>query len=305
MKKSSPIFFLFLICSTLQAYDDPITDLLKQEWLGSTNAAIALVADENIGAGKYYVGYDGGPPSTISMYQFPYTHHFPTIDKHLNFFATASYAYAKMNIIPEADFMTEMHMLKLGGGIRYEHDPLKYVQLKYALIYSSSHNSVNKNSPYYNYETKPFFDYVTDHSQYTWTNEYAVQIKYGVMYHAFIPYINLEYNQYDSRSNVSLSSLASINSDTELFHTTVGCFTPTLAEIYEHEVTLEGYIGRNFFHGDMQHIIPGDYYDTYGVTLHLPMESESLYEGFEITSEWTNGDQFYGYNAGIGFNTKF
>jgi hypothetical protein len=272
-------------------------------YFSALSAAIALTSDEDFAAGQFFFDAEEDQKNgeTWSLIELPLTYQFEPFAKGFNAYAHTSFNRFYSNMSEPGEITKlKANLVKVGGGLRYTQSPLSYIEAGYNLIYTWV--NLTDSDPARQAE----FNNITKGSNSTWSNEFIIHGKYGAEIEGFIPYADIKFSAYNTTQQ--LKNDFDVDTSAQLFDTALGLFSPTLAHLYAHDMIMEGYVERTYFYGDVKQILEGNHFNVYGLALHFPYESvafNGLYDGFEITSTWTEGDNFHGYSFGIGFNAPF
>jgi len=274
------------------------------------NSMVALVSDDFLSAGQYKVN-DGDAELTI--YHIPLKHHFKPFYNKFNFFINGSFGYATIeedqhiapSLAPDT-YEARIKMYKGGVGLRYEAYKNLYLDAGYSLIYTKYNPNYSYNTPASIAIIKPLFDSVVNKKQTNWTSELSLSLRYEQEIAGFLPYILAEYKWYHTRSDLELDNEHKATSQDSILRTRLGSFTPSLFELNQKELKLNAFLGRNYFYGDLVSVMRTDYYDSYGGGVYISFkDKEAWLKKLGLIAEWTDGENFDGFNIGLDINFNF
>ena len=297
-------FLLFLSAPALLV----ATDNIEQRNARIVNSVIALLSDDFMSAGSYEIN-DGG--ANLDIYHLPGRHQFKPFYKDFNIYVNGSLGYAKLTE-DEPIFLGEVpdkyeartKIVKGGFGLRYKPNEDFQLSLGYALIYAHYKPTYSYNSALSRYFVRPIVDDSLNANQKSWTNEFVISTKYEHEVKGFVPFVQFEYKWYHTRSELESSDAPKTTSDDSLLRTRIGTFTPTLFQVDNHNVKINAFAGRTYFYGDLVDIAKSDYYDTYGGGIYIDFK-DGFFEQLGIISEWTDGENFDGFNVGLDISFNF
>jgi len=260
-----------------------------------TNSIVALVSDDFASSGKYTIS--GG--TELKIHHLPISYDFKPFYKDLNFYVNGSVGYAE---IKEGDstysYDGKLQIYKIGAGARYKPNDEFYIAAGYSLIYSIYNPTASG-------LIDATYDEIFSQRQENWTDEYIVKTKYQHDINDFYPYVELEYEWYNTRAYLG-SDDTKIKAEDSVFRSKLGIVSPVLFDIYSNGVKLNTFAGKTYFYGDMIEITKANNYYIYGFSLDTDIkDKDSIFKKVGIVSEWTDGENFQGYNIGLVFELQF
>jgi len=292
---------LFLIY-LLPLFSDEIREEFKKSFGANVNTMIALSSDDYIGSGKYKLLND----ETLEVYHLPLKYNFDPIYKDLNIYINGTLARGKVE--DPVGYEIDLDIYKLGFGLRYKPQEHFYFSMGYALIYSVYTSTFD----YTKLIGTPFHDIFKKHddllntTQHNWTSEFVIASQYEYEIYKFLPYIFGEYKFYDTRTDLKLDHTYKISAQDSIMRIKVGSYSPSLFKIQNNDLKLEAFFGKTYYDGDMAEVINTTVYDVYGAGVHIFFkDKDSYFESLGIISEWTESENFNGYNIGLSMKFKF
>ena len=316
----------FLLPLSLQA--DALTDDLRDSSLANVNALIILTTQDMLTSGKYTFS-DGG---TIKIYNIPTYYHFNPFVNNFNFFVNGSLGYSVLNnkidfqadipdprYRPADDIEYETIAVRLGGGVRYVSSIDIYALVGFDYIYSSIKNSYDYNSPGSQEDLRPIFEAAfANQKSHAYTYELFWKIGYAPSWAEWKPYVELQVNYFDTKSDLSTSELLSFRSTSGGSRLKVGFETPQFINVGKTGLSLEFYISGNAFIGDVKETLGFDGYGSSAALMHLYFHkgfygevddmlyhAPSLLDRIDLMVESVEGNGISGYNIGLSAGFDF
>ena len=296
------IWIIIVLFISSLTFADTLRDEFKQAYATNVNAMIALSSDDHMGAGRYKLSDN----ETLKIYHLPLKYNFNPIYKDLNIYVNGTISRGEVD--DPLGFRTSLNMYKLGFGLRYKPQEHFYFSMGYSLIYSVYKSTVN----YSKFVGTIFYDKLKENddllnsSQHNWTSEFIISSQYEYEIYEFLPYIFGEYKFYDTRTDLKLDHTYKVSAQDSIMRFKVGSYSPSILKIKDNDIKLEGFYGRTYYDGDMAESIDTKVYDVYGFGLHLfSTNKESMFKSVGIISEWTDSENFNGYNIGLTMDINF
>jgi hypothetical protein len=263
---------------------------------------IALSSDDYMGAGRYKLSDE----ETLKVYHLPIKYQLIPIYKDFNIYINSTVSRAEID--DPLGYRVSLNMFKLGFGFRYKPQEHFYISVGYSLIYSVFKSTFNYskivNTPYY--DVFKANDDLLNSRQENWTSEYIIATQYEYEIYEFLPYIFGEYKFYSTDTNLKLDTTYDVNSQDSISRLKIGSYSPSILKIYNNDVKLEGFYGKVYYDGEMAHAVDTSVYDIYGFGVHLFLKNkESIFKSIGIISEWTESENFNGYNIGLSMRINF
>ncbi len=294
MKFIKSLLLFFLLMPVMTSAKSSYTQVEKRSVM-ITNSIVALVSDDFASSGRYTIS--GG--AELKINHLPVSYDFKAFYKDLNFYINGAIGFAELKEDTSySSYDAKMQIYKIGGGVRYKPNDDFYIAVGYSLI----HSIYDPNASGF---TDDKLNEIFSQRQENWTDEYIIKIKYQHNVFGFYPYAKFEYEWYNTRSYLG-SDDTKVKSEDSAFRTKLGIVSPTIFNIYSNEVKLNTFAGKTYFYGDIVVITDEKDYNTYGFSLDSYInDKDSLFKKVGIVSEWTDGNNFQGYNIGLTFELQF
>ena len=306
------LFFLFTIALYLHAQSDE-ENIAKKAYQANINTLMVFTAQEGLNSGHYqFTNID----LQMDIYHLPFTHHFDSNYENINFFVMGNVGYSRTMLDnsfhstphEEHDILTYENHLRtytggLGMGVRYRNDYGINILTGIELIYSLTGVKVRDPDDDLGDAIKDFFDGNYNDNL---TYKILAQLEYRKKYKGFEPYALLSYKLYETKADFSFDDLTSFTTQTSVLSFGLGVETPQLYTFNQMYLTLEGYLYKHYFGGDIIEVVQFDTYHSFGAVAYWYTPKKfSWAKRFYLEVSKVNSSGLEGHNISIGFTVDF
>lgn len=260
---------------------DDAHEKMKSAYHSGTNALMIFTSQDIVSGGSYTFE----DKNDLTLYSFPYTHHFENDSSWHNYFLKlgAGYSSYKENIfiaetLPDDRLKVKTYALRIGAGVQFKTEYDVDFVFSASLVYSHVNGDYNYGSSESQEVLKPLIDDIVNSSNDNYTYEVTSGVAYRTQIKDYKPYIEAELSYFDTKSSVDLSEhLVDFDSQSSYVKLKGGAISPVLFHTFKSPTKVEAYLEQMFLHGEMVNIFNVDSYTIIGTTFHIDISNENDY----------------------------
>lgn len=326
MKKISVLlitFCLLLPCLMARAEDYTIyvdIDELSREansyYKVSSASFAAFTSQTSIAQGSFTAKYDDMPDAHFDVFKLPIPYYFNR-ESNIQPFIKLTYGYSRLThkYYLESPFIedfgkqeklkTQTHSIGLTTGIRWKYKDGFFIEPSIGTSYSHIHRKITSNTRIYQeiLESYPslfsdIFDTTVELYSITPTLKHQMEYPFGIGNIGFDVHLIYQYTS----SFRSKSSYADFSSHSRMMYAMLNYEMPTPWSIFEKPLSVEPFIARTYFFGDIKEGMEMNYLDEYGLNFIVDVgDIKNLFSRISIGGSYMKGRDFYGWKIGMTF----
>lgn len=270
MQKHSSLLLALLIPLSLQAQD--LESKLGEElFKANINTLLIFTSQDGLNTGRYHFKKVN---TKMDVAHLPFLYHFHS-NTHYNWFILGNVGYSRVYLndtrkdpstkrVLTSENNVQTYTAGIGGGLRYKYTKELSVLGGVELIYSRAGVSVKPKKPLGEAIEGIFESNYNDNLTY----KFMLRAEYEKRWREYRPYLKIDLDTYDTKSDFTFKSLSKIHSQSSLVAASLGVESPKIYKQAEKYLTLEAYYHYNYLFGSIKDIVKFDTYSTLGSVLY-------------------------------------
>lgn len=281
---------------------------IEESYLEGIGTSLLFSMDETLNGGYYTFGND---QTKIDTYIFPFSKDIYSPNETLHYFLTGAIGFERYDH-KGLDFGrgsidgSEMknHTFKLGAGARFDIAKDADLSIETSYLYAYIDCGYNTSNPLSTSAEDRLIDTLLNDDHIFHSLKLSTRIGYHPQINGYKPYIKGGLSYLYTDTDAVSDTLSHIN--TVIFKVRAGVFTPTLAIVGDYPLYTELYTSYADIADDMRDITGIEHFTTVGNKFYLksPLPIRWI-DQITVDTSYTKGNNFDGYNIGLGVTFNF